>query len=189
MFLHHLQPLLLRARIPFMSAFKRTNEQIIRLPGDDVRAIFGVIRTFLLDIHRAFRHREKRLRRFKVLDHRRTVQQTRHFLNRFEIVADAPNHEVGVRAPTHCRIGIDEQVAAEVVDGIDEALLAMRLLGIVEHAPLRSGAIENEVDELTWKFPLVLFQFINVRRQPQRAARCVGWRLGFGAHRWVRRGR
>ena len=185
MFVHHFQPLLLRARIPFMSAFKRTNEQIIRLPGDDVRAIFGVIRTFLLDIHRTFRHREKRLRRFKVLGHRRTVQQAGHLLNRFQIVADAPNHEVGVGTPTHRRIGIDKQVAAKVIDGIDEALLAMRLLRIVEHAPFRARAIENEVDELTWKFSFVLFQLVNVRRQPQRAARCVGWRLGFGAHRWV----
>ena len=55
----------------------------------------------------------------------------------------------------------------------------MRLLGIIQHAPFGTSAIESEVNELAGKLSFVLFELFNVRRQPQGTARRVVWRFAF----------
>jgi len=59
--------------------------------------MLGVV---LVDVHRAFGHGKKRLRRLQILAHLCLVQPRRHLLKRLELVADAPDHEIGVGPET-----------------------------------------------------------------------------------------
>src|SRR6185503_16176841 len=101
-----------------------------------------------------------------------------------KVVADAPDQEISVGAPADGRVGVNQQVPAIVLNRVDEALPAVKLFGVVEHAPLGPGTIKDKIDELAWKFSLVLFELLNVRRQAQRAARRGVWRFAFRAHRF-----
>src|SRR5436190_6341201 len=55
----HFVPLLLRPGIPLTGAQQRTQKQIVGAAGNDVRAIFLVIRRAVLDEHRSLGHRKK----------------------------------------------------------------------------------------------------------------------------------
>src|SRR4030081_3170677 len=78
---------------------------------------------------------------------------------------------------------MNQQLPPKIIDGLDEALLALNLLTIVKHSPFRPRAIESEVDELPGEFTLALFEFFNVGRQPQRAPCRVVRLIALSGHR------
>ncbi len=180
---HHFLALLRRPRIPFARSLQGTDKQVIRLAGHDVHAILGLLGAILLDIHRTLGHGKERLGRLDVLGHRCLVQTAGHLLNRIELRADAPDHEVSIRAQADGGVSINQQLWPEFIDGFNEDLLALTFVIIVKHSPLRPGAVEPEVDELTRKLTLMLFEFLNVRSEPQRSPGDVVGLLAFSSHR------
>jgi hypothetical protein len=105
---HHLLTLVRRARIPLARLHKRIDEEIIRFAGNNVQTIFGVLGIVFVDIHRALRHRKKRLRRLKVFRHLRVVEVRRHRLNRIKLLADAPDHEIDIGAQSDRRVTMNQ---------------------------------------------------------------------------------
>ena len=127
MLVHHLLPLLDGQRVPLARLDERIDEQVLRLPRHDVEAVFDVFGVILVYVHRALGHREERLRHVEVATERRRVQARGHLLKRVERVADAPEHEVHVRAEADDGVGVHQQPAAVRVEDLDELALGVEL--------------------------------------------------------------
>src|SRR2546423_13392407 len=107
------------------------------------------------------------MRRLDKLKHRGLIQASTHLLHRIQISTDAPDHKVGARAQAHRRITMDHERGPKLIDRFDELVLAIAFFTLGKQPPIRPRAIEGKVDELTWKFSLVLFELVDVGSEPQ----------------------
>jgi len=77
---------------------------------------------------------------------------------------------------------MNQQLLPGIIDGFNEALLAVALGTIVKQSPLGTRAVKSEVDELAWELTLMLFEFLDVGRQPKRTTCRVIRLIAFSAH-------
>src|SRR2546423_12853101 len=107
------------------------------------------------------------MRRLDKLSHRGLIQASTHLLHGIQVSTDAPDHKVGARTQAHRRITMDHERGAKIIHGFDELVLAIAFFTFRKQPPFRPRAIEGKVDELTWKFSLVLFELVDVGSEPQ----------------------
>src|SRR5262245_29728369 len=108
--------------------------------------------------------------RLDILSHRRLIQTRGHVLHWIQLGANAPNHKIRAGAESYSRVAVDQECLPKIIDGRDEASLAISLLVFLQQAPVRKRAIESKIDELTREFAFVLLEFLNVRSEPQRSS-------------------
>src|SRR4029077_15098458 len=77
---------------------------------------------------------------------------------------------------------MNQQLAPGIIDGFNEALLAVALRTVVKHSPLGTRAVKSEVDELAGWLNLCLCDFANVGRKPKRTTSSVIRLIAFSAH-------
>jgi len=102
----------------------------------------------LVDVLRVLGHREVRHRDVEVAAQDGLVDVGRHLLERIEVVADAPEHEVGVRLDADGRVREDHHRAGVAADDLREFASGLPLhLG--RFSPESAVDLEeHEVDEL-----------------------------------------
>src|SRR5437764_15377041 len=94
-----------------------------------------------------------------------------------------------MRAMTYRRIIMNNDLSANIIDRVEERSFAVLFFVIVENPPGGQRSIESEVNELTWKLPLMLFEFIDVGSKAQRTTRMVIILVVLAAHKFpIRRG-
>ena len=138
-----------RQQVPVPRLDERVDEEERPLSRDDPQPppLLSLVHV-LLDVLRVLRHGEVGVVDVEEAAEARVVDVGGHLLERLEVVADPPEHEVDPGLHPHRRVGEDHHRALVAADDVGE--LAPRLLLLLRRQRAKGAvdAEEDEVDEL-----------------------------------------
>ena len=140
-----------------------------------------MLRTILVYVHGALRHRKKGLRSLQILSKLCLVETRSHLLNRVKLIAYSPDHKLRIRSKPYERVGVNQKLAPKLFDRVDELLLGAFLFLFIKLSPFGSRAIESEVYELARKLRSWSRSFIYARSKSERTKGCAAL-FFFSAH-------